>query len=172
MSIIKFIICAGAIALIASAARAASFDVKTGAWESTVTSTTTGMAIPPDMLSKLPPDQRAKIEEAMRARSGQPHTIKRKYCVTQKDLDEDRLMQEESGSQCSRKVLSKSSTRLELEQTCGAAPHAMTMHVSVQATSSESVTLTVDGQMQGGSKSHTEGKSRWLSASCTGIEKD
>lgn len=172
MSIAKFILCAGAIALVASAARADSFGVKTGAWESTVTSTTTGTSVPPDMLSKLPPDQRAKIEQMMRSRSGQPHTITRKYCVTQKDLDEDRLMKEQGESQCSRKVLSKSSTRLEIEQTCGTAPHAMTMHVSVQATSPESVTLTVDGQMQGGSKSHTEGKSRWLGASCAGIEKD
>ncbi len=135
MSIAKFILCAGAIALVASAARADSFGVKTGAWESTVTSTTTGTSIPPDMLSKLPPDQRAKIEQMMRSRSGQPHTITRKYCVTQKDLDEDRLMKEQGESQCSRKVLSKSSTRLEIEQTCGTAPHAMTMHVSVQATS-------------------------------------
>lgn len=147
-----------------------SFDVKTGAWENTVTTTTSGMTIPPDMLSKLPPERRAKIEEAMRARAGQPRSMTDKHCVTQKDLDEDRLFENDRDSQCTRRVLSKSGRRIEGEQTCGAAPHTMVMHVVVEATSSTSVIMTADGQMPGGGKSHIEARGRWLGASCAGIK--
>ncbi|WHZ11150.1 MAG: hypothetical protein OJF60_001589 [Burkholderiaceae bacterium] len=170
----KLILCAGAgvVALVATAARADSFNVKPGAWESTSTSTTTGIMIPQDMLSKMPPERRAKIEEAMRAQSGKARTTTHKYCVTEKDLDEDRLFKDPRDNQCSRKVLSKSSTRIDIEQTCGAAPNTMAMHATVEATSSTSVTMTADGQMQGGGKMHVEAKSHWLGASCAGIEKD
>jgi hypothetical protein len=162
----------GVAALAAGVARADSFAAKTGAWETTSTVTTTGMMIPSDMLAKLPPDRRAKIEQAMQAHSGQPHTSTHKSCVTQKDLDEDRLYKPEHASQCTRKVLSKSSTRVELEQTCDAEGHTFTMHLVVQAQSPEAVTMTGDTQLQGGGKSHFESHGRWLGASCAGIEKD
>ena len=163
---------AGAIALAASVAQATTINIKTGAWESTTTSTTTGMMISPDMLSKLPPERRAAMEQAMRARSGQPHTHTRKYCVTQKDLDEDQYLKEDRNSKCSRKVLSKSSTKVELTTTCGTAPNTMTMHVTAEATNPENVVVIGDGQVQGGGKSHIEGRSHWLGASCAGITKD
>lgn len=45
-------------------------NVKTGLWESTTTSTTSGqMPLPSDMLAKLSPDQRARIEARMNANS-------------------------------------------------------------------------------------------------------
>lgn len=49
-------------------------DVKLGQWETTSTTNTTGiaMAILPDVLDKLLPDQRAKIEERIKASQG-PH---------------------------------------------------------------------------------------------------
>lgn len=170
----KLVLCvgAGAIALTATAAQAASFDVKTGAWENTVTTTTTGMMIPQDMLSKMPPERRAQIEQAMRARSGQPRTSTYKYCVTQKDLDEDRIIKDKNDHECTQKILSSTSSRVDVERTCGSAPHTMLIHVVVEATSSTSVTMTGDTQLTGGGKTHIESKGRWLGASCAGIEKD
>ena len=48
-------------------------DVKTGLWEVTTTVSTSGqMPIPPDLLAKLTPEQRAKFEQQMSGRSLQP----------------------------------------------------------------------------------------------------
>ena len=44
-----------ALALLAAGAQAQSLNVKTGAWESTITSTTTGLTMPPELLAKLTP---------------------------------------------------------------------------------------------------------------------
>ena len=48
-------------------------NVKTGLWEVTTTVSTSGqMPIPPDLLAKLTPEQRAKFEQQMSGRSLQP----------------------------------------------------------------------------------------------------
>lgn len=63
-------------------------DVKTGEWETTTTSQGMGgamPALPPGMLDKLPPEQRAKMEERMKAMSG-PSTRTSKSCVTKENL--------------------------------------------------------------------------------------
>lgn len=74
---------------------AESFNVKTGAWEVTSTGMTTGMMIPPEIFANMPPDRRAKLEQAMQARSAQPKTHVKKVCITQKDLDQNNLIREE-----------------------------------------------------------------------------
>src|SRR5215831_17213660 len=62
-------------------------DVKTGEWETTVTMQMGGLqaagkmpAIPPEQLSKMPPEQRARIESAMKALGGAPTTTTSKNC--------------------------------------------------------------------------------------------
>ncbi len=63
-------------------------NVKTGQCESTITSETSGqLPIPQEMLDKLTPEQRAKMEAAMKARGGQGDcTTTYKRCVTNEDL--------------------------------------------------------------------------------------
>lgn len=76
-----------------------------------------GNPIPPEALASMPPEKRAKVEEAMKARAGRPITITQKTCVSQKDLDQDRIIKSEAeDSKCRRKVLSKSATKLVMEQ--------------------------------------------------------
>ena len=79
----------------ATSAGAESFNAKPGAWELNFTTLTTGMLIPPDVLAKMPPEQRAKIEQSMQARSGKPRTHASKTCVTQEDLDQNRIIKKE-----------------------------------------------------------------------------
>ena len=147
-----------------------SFDVKTGAWEMSTTTVTTGSLMPPEVMARMPPEQRAKMEQAMQARSGKPTTRVDKHYVTQKDLDQDRLFKSDAESQCTRKIVTKSATRVVLEQTCGA-PRASTATVTVDIQTPESVTTKVDVALAGGGgKMHMEGHGRWLGASCAGIE--
>lgn len=149
-----------------------SFNVKTGAWEITTTTTSTGSVLPAEALAKMPPEQRAKIEQAMQARSGKPTTRVDKHCVAQKDLDEDRLFESTNDSHCTRRVVTKSATRIVLEQTC-AAPQASKATITIEAQSPDSFTTTVDMARTGGDwKMHLDSRGRWLGASCAGIEKD
>jgi hypothetical protein len=63
-------------------------NVKTGLWEMTMTTTTSGtMPISPEFAAKLTPEQRAKMEAAMKANSGEKtRTITYKDCMTKEKL--------------------------------------------------------------------------------------
>lgn len=148
-----------------------SFNMKTGAWELTYTSVSTGMLMPPEMLERMPPERRAKFEEAMRARSGQPKTRVHQGCITQNDLDQNNLLKEEGGgkTQCATKVVSKSPSKLVMERTCPE-PRAVTSQISIEAKTPESVVGTIDGTV-GSGKIHADVKGHWLGASCDEIKK-
>ena len=64
-------------------------DVKLGQWESTMTSETTGLPpIPQELLDRLPPEQRAKMEERLKANASKgPKTTVNKSCLKKEDLD-------------------------------------------------------------------------------------
>ncbi len=147
-----------------------SFEVKTGAWELTYTSMTSGIMLPPEMLEQMPPERRAKLEAAMKARAGQPRTHVNKSCVTQKDLDQNHFIKPEgeAETECVVKVLSKSATKLVMERTCPAAE--ATYKISIDVKTPENVVGTVDGSV-GQGKMHSDLKGRWLGASCDGIKK-
>ena len=78
-----------------SFALADSLNVRPGTWDISITTQTGGSLIPPNLLAKMPPEQRAKIEQSMQARSGKPMTHSSKECVTQEDLDQDRMLKEQ-----------------------------------------------------------------------------
>jgi hypothetical protein len=147
-----------------------SLNAKTGAWEITTTTLTTGMPVPAEALAKMPPGQRANIEKTMQARAGKPSTHMRKSCVTKKELDEDRVIKSDDEGQCKKKIISKSASKIVFEQTC-AAPHASTSNVTIEAKTPESIVASMDMVRGGASgKIHADIKGRWLSTSCAGIK--
>jgi len=149
-----------------------SFNVKPGAWEMTLTTITTGSLVPPDVLERMPPERRDKFEKAMQARSGQPKTRVSQKCVTQKDLDQNRLIKEESEAdepRCTTKIASKSSSKLVMERSCSE-PHSSTSQITVEAKTPESVVASVDRALEGAGKIHIDIKGRWLGTSCAEIK--
>jgi len=89
-------------------------NVKTGEWESTITVQTAGqLPIPQEALDKMTPQQRAKIDAAIKAQGGQPRTTVSKSCVRKEDLDKpfSNIAQRES---CKSTVLTSTATRQEL----------------------------------------------------------
>jgi len=96
-------------------------NVKVGLWETTTTHATSGMppmAIPPGTLDKMPPEQRARIEERMKqSMSGAPKTTTTRYCMTKEKLDKDMAFGEER-PECTRTVVSSSATRAEIKVHC------------------------------------------------------
>jgi hypothetical protein len=167
----SFFKCIVAFALAtALAALADSLNVKIGAWESTTTTTITGMPVPAAALANMTPTQRAGLEKAMQARSLKPVTIVTKSCFTQKDLDEDHILTSAKEHQCIKKILSKSANKIVFEQTCPA-PNASASSVTMEATSPESMVMNIDA-VQGGAhgRVHVTTTGRWLGASCAGIK--
>lgn len=158
------------ISVLASNAWADSLNVKTGAWEMTHSTQLSGSTIPPDVLAKLPPERRAKIEASMKARAGKTTTHVTQQCLTQKELDEDRIIKEEDeGSfKCAHHVITKSSSKLVVERTCPE-PRASTTHLSVEAKTSETIVASVDRTTASG-KVHMDMQGKWIGASCDGIK--
>ncbi len=149
-----------------------SFNMKPGAWEITTTVQLSGSRIPPEILAKMPPEQRAKTEQAERTAALNPKSIVSKECITKEDLDHDRIIkegEEESESPCPTTIITKSSNKLVLERSCPP-PKESVSNILLEAPSPESLVGKFD-RIQQGRKIHSEMKGRWLGASCAGIER-
>jgi Protein of unknown function (DUF3617) len=93
-------------------------NVKEGLWEVTVTHSVSGMpsapSIPPDVLAKMPPEQRAHIEAMMK---GGTTTDVHKDCITKEKLEKHSAFTN-SGGECTRTVINSSGTKLEMKVHC------------------------------------------------------
>jgi hypothetical protein len=97
-------------------------NIKTGLWEITETHNMYGMppmpTIPPEALAEMTPEQRAQVEAQMKGSMGggqKPTT--RKYCVTKEKLEKDSVFGDDR-KECTRTVLSSSSTTTEVKIQC------------------------------------------------------
>jgi len=147
-----------------------SLNMKTGTWEITMTTVTTGMPIPPEALDRMLPEQRAKVEEAMRARAGKARSHVTKSCVTQNDLDQNLLLKSADANRCKKKIISKSSRKIAFQQTC-TPPRASTSNVKIEAKTPERIAASMDIVQEGASgKIHVDIRGRWLSTGCAAIK--
>jgi hypothetical protein len=128
-------------------------DIKVGLWEVTTTSTTSGMPpIPAEALAQMTPDQRARMEESMKgAMSGKPKTTTRKDCVTKEKLNKDYLFGEER-KQCTRTVITASSSKTEMKMQCQEENMKMDGTFRLEAVSSEQVKGTMKMVASGGGR--------------------
>jgi hypothetical protein len=147
-----------------------SLNIKPGLWESTRTIKRTGeMPIPAELLNRLTPEQRARMEERMKANSGgHSSTVTEKHCITREDLERDRLKIAEA-KECTTTVVNSTSTNLKGKMVCETAGMHATGTLELVAVDAEHVNgsyhSTVDGN------DHTmnmEGTwtSKWLGSTC------
>ncbi|MCJ0765650.1 DUF3617 domain-containing protein [Variovorax terrae] len=169
---------AAAVALAAPlCAQADSFNAKPGAWETTTVIVTTGNPMPDAMLAKMPASMRARYEQSMAARSGKPSTGVSKVCLTAKDFDQNRWLkmedEDDKEDNCAKKtdkVIFKSASKLTLERVCSAS-YVQTALMTVEAQGPERIVSSVDITNAGSrGKVHMDTASRWLGASCAGIQ--
>lgn len=147
-------------------------NVKTGLWEMATTIETQGMPpMPADVLAKMTPEQRAKMEAMLQSRAAAgPRTHTYKECITEKDLTEP-FKKKGDDEKCTRKVLKSSSTSQEVEMLCtGEHPYGGKMIINTPTP--ESMNGVVDMHLPGGMTAKTQMKGRWLNASCKGEDKD
>lgn len=155
-------------------AQAESLNVKPGAWELTVTTVTSGMKLSPEMSANMTPAQRAQMERMMKAREGKPHTMTAPSCITKEDISYDRIIKEmededeDAAVKCKIKVISKSSSKLVLDQLCPGPP-ASTTHFTIDAKTPESFTAVGEREQHKSGKAHMEIKGKWVGAGCEDI---
>jgi hypothetical protein len=150
-------------------AQSATLHIKPGAWEYTLTSTTTvsSSMLPPERLKSLPPELLEKMTKPTTV------TTSGKSCVKNAESIESAFDEKKLGMKCERKNVTRTSTSYEADLTCtprspNGKEKTFRMHVKVEAPSPESVTSTADSKSSFGT-SHAVTKSHWLGASCAGI---
>ena len=152
---------------------AASFDAKPGAWQMSMKTLIVGNPLPPEALASMPPEKRAKVETAMKERAATSVTISHKACVTKEDLDKDHIIpSDKDDGRCARKVVSRSTTRIVMEQICQE-PNASTSQMTIEATTPENLSANiVRVRGDGKGKVLIDVKGFWLGPSCAGIKDD
>jgi len=151
-------------------------NVKTGLWQVSEVSTTSGLpSLPAGMqaqLDKMRPEQRAKMEAAMRGRSGgAPRTINYQTCVTKDDLAKAAFTGPDE--KCSWTVVNSSRSDMEARgSACEAGKNEgmktdVTMKIHV--VDSENVKGAVQGSATGNGTTVNIDNSytgKWVSATC------
>ena len=145
-------------------------DVKPGEWQVTMTSETTGTPpIPPEVLSRLTPDQRAKMEAMAKARAAKgPQSTTRKHCLKKEDLEKPLTFNDDKT--CKATLISSSRTKQEMRFECAGEGVKTGGSLRLDAVNSENVKITTQGTMagpNGGMTINTNTTAKWLSASCT-----
>lgn len=163
-----------AVFLVAAVTTAGAFNLKPGLWELTMTSESSGAPpIPDAMMSRLTPEQRARIQAAMQSRMNHPtqHTYKR--CLTREEIDNPFKPDKQNESEkCVPTVLSKTASSEDVKVVCTGDVTSSIIY-RWQAPTPESMTGTMDSTAGGGehvmkTNGHMSGK--WIGADCGDVK--
>ena len=149
-------------------------NVKPGLWESTTTMNIAGeMPVPAEVLNRLTPEQRARMEARMKANSnGHTNTDTHKSCVTKEDIENQRLHLGDSNG-CTQTIISSTSTSAKANISCEVEGMTGNGTYEVEALDPEHIQGTSHATMTGnGQTRNVDGKftSKWLGASCEGVK--
>lgn len=153
-----------------SAAKLQPLNVKPGLWESTRTIQRAGqLPIPAEMLNRMTPAQRARMEERMNANSAaHTNTTTEKHCVTKEELERDRLKLAEM-KECTTTVLNSTSTSAQAKLVCDQEGMHATGTLELVASDPEHVNGSYRSMVNAnGQTMNVEGMwtSHWLGSTC------
>jgi len=145
-------------------------DVKLGQWESTMTMEMGGqLPIPQEMLDRLTPEQRAKMEERLKASGAKgPRTTTHKSCMKKEDLDKAMSFGADQKS-CTRTIISSSRSKEEIHLECAIGGGKQSGTIRVEAVNSENVKGTTEMTVSAGSRTMTSNSTftaKWLGPTC------
>jgi uncharacterized protein DUF3617 len=147
-------------------------NVKLGLWEMTMTTRTIGeMPIPAESLSKLSPEQRAKLEERMKARSAgtaQTHTYK--TCLTKEKVTSNPFADKKN---CTSTILTSTSSKIALKVQCTEQEVQMGGNLEFEALNTENVKGS--GRMAATGGDHTMNvdatyTGKWIGSACGDVK--
>lgn len=104
--------------ILVAADKVQPLNAKPGMWELSISQQMSGAPpVPPDVLAKMSPEQREKIEAMFKQQAGKLTAPRiRKSCITQEQLSKNPFTEERPG--CQRTVISSTSTVYEFHQEC------------------------------------------------------
>jgi hypothetical protein len=156
------------------AAELAKPNIKPGLWEVTTNPHVSGeMPIPEEQLAKMTPEQRARLEAAVKAHQTKPRVYKE--CMTPEKIargfDIDRSGDDAS---CKRNVVSSSAKELTLHDECSKPDRKTSMDVHFEVKGGTQMSGTINVVVTSAGKTMTVNSTvqgKWLGASC-GTVKD
>ena len=160
--------------LVAIADDAVKLDIKPGLWETTTTSDMSGMAaampqIPQEALPRMPPEQRARVEAAMKSRT---MTNTARSCQTRETIDKGFGPRDQA---CTYKVTSSLLAKQEVHVECNRNGAKQTGDVVLDRLDPEHVkgNVVMKGSMgNGGPQMNVKVSfdSKWISGDCGSIK--
>lgn len=148
--------------------QAEPLNVKTGLWETTWTTETRGLPpLPKDLLDKLSPEQRKKMEADLRAEQAKgPDTETDRECITKKDLE--RPFEPSNTKECKHTTVVATRTAQEIRIACtGGLPGSGTFKVT--AANPQTLSGSMDLKLGEEPQAMTikgQFKARWLGEDC------
>ncbi len=143
-------------------------NVKLGEWETTTRIQMPGLpGIPQETLDKMPPQQRAMIEERMKAMQNRPTVTK--TCLKQEDLDKANTFGAPDKA-CTYTVVTSSATRREIRIECDRRTGKQTGTVVVERADSEHIKGNVRMNMEQADRTmavSSSYESKWLGPVCS-----
>jgi hypothetical protein len=142
-------------------------DLKLGLWETTETTQMSGAIMPESALKGMPPQQRARIEAAMKKRQEQaPKSHTTKTCLTQEKLSRPFDKQGAEDEKCSNTILTATRTVQEYKMQCtGRDPRSGVMRI--EALSRERIKSTIKMNVNSSHGAvNIEMSGRWIAADC------
>ena len=154
------------------------FDMRTGLWEITTERSSSGIpaipAIPPGVLEKLPPDQRAQIEGAIRAQKElQAGTHVTKTCVDAETLRKGPDFGVSKLAGCKNVRDDRTARSWTLERVCDERGRTQSINIRYDLDGREKFKGTMDLHMQDSSRKITVKdalRGRWLSGDCGNVK--
>jgi hypothetical protein len=171
---VKLSICLAALVAAAAAtamAQVSSLNVKLGLWE--ITSKSQSSGAPAIDTSKMTPEQRARIEAAMKARGSAGQAPRsRQTCITKEKLAKDGFQEESPDPSCKRTIVTRTATVEEMKIEC-TGERASTSQVRFEASSPDSINGTMKMTMvRSGAPMSIDVAitGKWLGAACGDVK--
>ena len=149
-------------------------NVKVGLWEVSTTMTRSGqMPMPAEFLARLTPEQRARMEERMKANSAEKtKTTTRKECMTKEKLARDSAFGEDD-RRCTRTVVSSTGSKTKVKIQCAYEGAKNDGTFVMEALNSESIKGS--GQIMATGGGHTMNSSstitgKWIGPVCGSVK--
>jgi len=163
------------VVLVPALAAAQAIDVKTGLWETTVKSQTSGMESMVDT-SKMTPEQRARIQGMMQNMAARER--KSRSCVTAEDLARKSGSPIGGDDDCEYSYTSRSASKIAGTVSCHKRGMTQTGDFSYQAQGREAVSGTMHMHVNmakgsapaGAADVAVEMNSRWLGSDCGDVK--
>jgi hypothetical protein len=149
-------------------------NIRLGLWEITTNMQRTGqMGLPPDMLAKLTPEQRARYEERLKAQGANANrTTTRKNCVTKEKMEKNSMF-DDNRAECKRTVVTSTGSRMEVRAECDKQGMKMTIVMAAEALDSGNIKGTMHMTSSGGERSmemESTFTGKWIGAACGDVE--